>query len=76
MALGTKDYNAIAAVFASTLRGFHLRRTDDTRPEMIARNIAQCQGVEQSIFDLADWMASQNPYFNKQKFILACGPED
>ena len=62
--LTRKDYKAIAAII-------HMNRTnepeDDTNRFLI---------FDQAIPDLADYMAQDNPNFDRGKFIKACHGEE
>ena len=63
--LTKKDFKAVAEIIK---RQSTPRESDDVIIAIMARNIGQVYASE-----LADYFATQNPHFDRERFMAACG---
>lgn len=66
-----KHYEAIASVIASTYKNAKLY----TAPNYKNTARERCESIEVIAVRLADYFASDNPKFDRQRFLAACGIE-
>ena len=73
MSMTNKDYELLAATFNATLKAAE-RKTRVYPATMAAgcRTAGKLDGVLAAISDTADALATDNPRFNRQRFIDAC----
>jgi hypothetical protein len=61
-----KDYELIAKVF---------KGANVPNPDKDEWNKAYSYGIKQSALDMADALAADNPRFDRERFLKACGVE-
>lgn len=71
MSLTKKHYEAIAAIIGSTYNNAKLY----TLPNYKDTARARCETLEIAASRMADYFASDNPKFNRVRFLQACGVE-